>query len=35
MRSGDVQSTADAIHVALTLSAEQRQSNWEKLYNVS
>lgn len=29
----DVQSTADAIHVALTLSGEQRQSNWQKLFN--
>ncbi|KAL7420149.1 Trehalose-6-P synthase/phosphatase complex synthase subunit [Cryptotrichosporon argae] len=29
----DVQSTADAIHAALTMSGEQRKSNWEKLYN--
>ncbi|ORX34924.1 trehalose 6-P synthase [Kockovaella imperatae] len=28
----DVQSTADAIHVALTLSAQQRHSNWNKLW---
>lgn len=31
----DVQSTADAIHVALTMGSEQRKSNWEKLFNVS
>lgn len=28
----DVQSTADQIHAALTLSPEQRKSNWQKLY---
>ncbi|KAK8844564.1 alpha,alpha-trehalose-phosphate synthase (UDP-forming) [Kwoniella newhampshirensis] len=28
----DVQSTADAIQVALTMSAETRKSNWQKLY---
>lgn len=32
---GDVQSTADAIHAALTLPAAQRESNWEKLFAVS
>ncbi|KAK4684050.1 hypothetical protein P7C73_g6155, partial [Tremellales sp. Uapishka_1] len=29
----DVQSTADAIHVALTMSSEQRKSNFEKLFS--
>ena len=33
--SGDTQMTADAIHQALTLNAEQRESNWNKLYAVS
>lgn len=28
----DVQSTADAIHAALTMSPEQRKSNWQKLF---
>jgi len=32
---GDVQNTADAIHLALTLSDEQRKSNHQKLFNVS
>ena len=30
----DVQSTADAINVALGLSAQQRYSNWQKLWAV-
>lgn len=30
---GDVQSTADAIYQALTLSPQQRKSNWQKLFN--
>lgn len=29
----DVQSTADAIYQALTLSPQQRKSNWQKLFN--
>ncbi|WVQ85139.1 alpha,alpha-trehalose-phosphate synthase [UDP-forming] [Cryptococcus sp. DSM 104549] len=29
----DVQSTADAIHVALTMKSDQRKSNWDKLFN--
>jgi hypothetical protein len=32
---GDCQQTADSILSALTLSAEQRASNWGKLWNVS
>jgi trehalose 6-phosphate synthase len=32
---GDVQSTADAIHTALTTSEETRHTNWQKLFNVS
>lgn len=30
---GDVQSTADAINQALTLSPQQRKTNWQKLFN--
>jgi trehalose 6-phosphate synthase len=30
-----VQSTADAIHTALTTSEETRHTNWQKLFNVS
>jgi hypothetical protein len=33
--TGDCQQTADSILSALTLSAEQRASNWGKLWNVS
>ena len=31
----DVQSTADAIHTALTMSEEQKKNNWQKLFSVS
>jgi len=33
--TGDVQSTADAIHDALTMDAETKKSNHEKLWKVS
>lgn len=33
--SGDLQSTADAIHTALTMTEEAKKSNWEKLFAVS
>jgi hypothetical protein len=32
---GDVDSTASAIHTALTLSPETRAQNWTKLFAVS
>lgn len=32
---GDVQSTADAINTALTMTPDLRKSNWQKLYAVS
>lgn len=31
---GDLQSTSDAIHTALTMSEEDKKSNWEKLFAV-
>lgn len=33
--SGDVDSTASAIHTALTLSPQVREQNWTKLFSVS
>jgi trehalose 6-phosphate synthase len=35
MNPWDVQSTADAIHAAVTMDAETRKSNHEKLWRVS
>ena len=34
-RSGDVQSTADAIYDAVTMDAETKKSNHDKLWKVS